>query len=107
MGVNLGIWDKLARTAVVLLFVAGLAGVFFWYLPLIETNQRYRKHLLALDAQIFEQEKLARQLRASIDAVQNDPRTLERLAREKLGYARTNEVVIRFETAPARKAPAQ
>ena len=36
-------------------------------------------------------------LKQSIDAVQNDPRTLERLARERLGYARTNEVIIRFE----------
>jgi cell division protein FtsB len=97
MNVNLGIWDKLTRVVIFLLFLAGLLGVFFWYLPLIEQNQRYRRHILALDMQIHEQERIARQLRASIDAVQNDPRTLERLARERLGYARTNEVVIRFE----------
>ncbi len=52
----------------------------------------------------IEQERLARQLKAAIDAVQNDPRTLERLAREKLGYARTNEIVVRFD--PAAPAPA-
>ena len=33
-----------------------------------------------------------------IRLVQIDPRTVERLAREKLGLARTNETVIRFET---------
>jgi cell division protein FtsB len=97
MSVNLGIWDKLTRVVIFLLFLAGLLGVFFWYLPLIEQNQRYRKHILSLDAKIQEQERIARQLKSSIDAVQNDPRTLERLARERLGYARTNEVVIRFE----------
>ena len=97
MTVNLGIWDKLTRVVIFLLFIAGLLGVFFWYLPLIEQNQRYRKHILSLDMKIQEQERFARQLKQAIDAVQNDPRTLERLARERLGYARTNEVVIRFE----------
>ncbi len=102
MKVNLGVWDKLSRVVVVLLFLAGLFVVFIWYLPLIQQNQRYRKQIFELDARIHDQEKLGRQLRASMDALQNDPRTLERLAREKLGWARTNEVVIRFET-PAKK----
>ena len=101
MKVNLGIWDKLTRVVIFLLLVTGPLGVFFWYLPLIRENQRYRQEILALEVKIQQQEKLARQLKASIDAVQNDPRTLERLAREKLGYARTNETVIRFENPTA------
>jgi len=101
MKVNLGIWSVLSRAVIFLLFIAALLGVFFWYLPLIEQNQRYRKEILGLDVKIQEQERLGRQLRASIDAVQNDPRTLERLARERLGYARTNETVIRFHTPAA------
>src|SRR2546427_3193217 len=99
MKVNLGIWQTLTRAVIFLLFMAGLLGVFFWYLPLIQQNQRYRKEILALDAKIQEQEKLSRHLKASIDAVQNDPRTLERLAREKLGYARTNETGIRVQAS--------
>jgi len=97
MNVNLGIWDKLSRVIIFLLFLAGLLGVFVWYLPLIKQNQRFRRDLLVLETKIHEQERLGRQLRLSIDAVQNDPRTVERLAREKLGLARTNESVIRFE----------
>jgi len=97
MNVNLGIWDKLSRVIIFLLFLAGLLGVFVWYLPLIKQNQRFRKELLALETKVQEQERLGRHLRVSIDAVQNDPRTIERLAREKLGLARTNETVIRFE----------
>ena len=100
MSTHLNIWDKLTRVVVFLLFVAGVLAVFFWYLPLIQQNQRYRKEIFALDAKIQEEERLARQLKASVDAVQNDPRTVERLARERLGFARTNETVIRFE-APA------
>jgi cell division protein FtsB len=97
MNVNLGIWDKLSRVIIFLLFLAGLLGVFVWYLPLIKQNQRFRRDVLVLETKIQEQERLGRQLRLSIDSVQNDPRTIERLAREKLGLARTNETVIRFE----------
>jgi cell division protein FtsB len=32
--------------------------------------------------------------------LQNDPKTVERLTREKLGYARPDETVIHFESAP-------
>ncbi len=96
-------WDNLNRTlhrvAVVLLFVAGGLGVFFWYLPLIHQNQRYRKEILELDARITEQEQVAKHLKAATDAIERDPNMLERLAREKLGYARANETVIRFEPA--------
>jgi cell division protein FtsB len=103
MNVNLGIWDKLSRVIIFLLFLAGLLGVFVWYLPLIKQNQRFRKELLVLETKIQEQERLGRHLKVSIDAAQNDPRTVERLAREKLGLARTNETVIRFEAAAPRR----
>jgi len=99
MNVNLGIWDKLSKLMVLLLFLVGLVAVFFWYLPLIQQNQRYRKQLLTLEAKHMEEERLGRQLRGAIDSVQNDPKTIERLAREKLGWGKTNEMVIRFESS--------
>ena len=102
MNVNLGIWDKLSKLVLCLLFVAGLLAVFFWYLPLIQKNQRYRKEILALDARNAEQESVKRQLKASIDSLQNDPKAVERMAREKLGWARTNEMVVRFEATTKR-----
>jgi cell division protein FtsB len=105
MNINLGIWDKLSKLMLFLLFVAGLLGLFYWYLPLIQQNQRYRRELLLQDARIAEQEKLRGQLKASIDSLQNDPRTVERLAREKLSLAKTNEMVVRFEPVVDRNAP--
>jgi cell division protein FtsB len=104
MNVNLGIWDKLSKLAIFLLFLAGLTWVFFWYLPLIQKNQNYRKRSLMLEAEIAQQERIDRQLKANIDTVQNDPKTVERLARETLGWARTNEVVVHFE-APKANGP--
>lgn len=97
MNVNLGIWDKLSKLVLFLFFVAGVLIVFLWYLPLIQKNQRYRKEILALEARISELERNGRQLKASIESLQNDPRTVERLARERLNWARTNEMVVRFE----------
>ena len=97
MNVNLGIWDKLSKLVLFLLFVAGVLGVFVWYLPLIQKNQRYRKEIISLDAKLAEQERQGRQMRNAIDSLQNDPKTVERMAREKLGWARTNEMVVRFE----------
>ena len=102
MNVNLGIWDKLSKLMLFLLFVAAVSGVFYWYLPLIQKNQRYRREIIALDARIADQEKAGRQLKVSVDSLQNDPRTVERLAREKLSLARTNEMVVRFEQ-PAKR----
>jgi len=99
MHVHLSIWDKLTRVVVFLLFVSGLLAVFFWYLPLIQQNERYRKDILRLDAAIASEERMGRQLKVQIDSVQNDPRTLERLAREKLGLAKPNETIIHFDPA--------
>jgi len=95
--VNLGIWSKLTRVVTGLLFVAGLLALAVWYLPLIRQNERMRKEVLRLEAQIALQEAAGRELKTSIDALRNDPKSVERLAREKLGYAKQGETVIRFE----------
>ena len=100
MNVDLGIWTKLTRAIIFLLLLAVVAGVVVWYLPLIDRNEGMRKTKLKLELQIKQEEEKQRQLRSSIRSLQDDPKTLERMAREKLGYARTNETVIRFE-APA------
>ena len=97
MNVDLGIWGKLTRVVIFLLFVAGLLGVAVWYLPLIRHNERMRRQILNLDAQIQKQEEAAKQFRASIDSLRYDPKAVERLARERLGYAKVGETVVRFE----------
>ncbi len=58
-----------------------------------------RAKILKLDQQLQTEQKKSEQLQAQIDALQNDPKTVERLAREKLGYAKPGETVIRFEPA--------
>lgn len=99
MNVNLGIWDKLTRVVIFLLFVAGVLGVAVWYFPLIKQNERMRREVMRLDMQIAKAEESSRQLRSSIDAYKYDPKAVERLARERMGFAKPGETVIRFEPA--------
>ena len=104
MKVDLGIWDKLTRTVIFLVFVAGILLVAIWYLPLIKQNERYRKEILRLDNLVQKEEETGKQLRTSIDALRFDPKAIERLARERLGYAKTGETVIRFEAPQTNNA---
>jgi cell division protein FtsB len=96
MGVDLGIWGKLNRALIFLLALAGILGVVVWYLPVIKQNEAMRKEILRLNQEIRREEDKARQSKAMIESLQRDPRTVERLAREGLGYAKTNEMVVRF-----------
>ena len=97
MNVDLGIWGKLTWVVTILAMVTGLTLVVGWYLPLINQNERMRHEILRLSAQIQQEDATGKQLRGQIDALQHDPKTVERLAREKLGYAKPGETVIRFE----------
>jgi len=101
----MNIWDQLTKAVVFLLVVAALLAVCVWYLPLIRQNERMRKEVLKLDVQIQKAEELNRSLRGAVYASHNDPRTVERLARTHLGYARTGEIVVRFEAPTASLSP--
>lgn len=96
MSAGHSIWDKLSRLALTLLTLAGLLGVALWYEPVVRENQRMREEKLALDNQISRETEQAKALDASIRAME-DPITVERLARERLSYARPGEDVIHFE----------
>lgn len=94
--VDLGIWHRLSQVVIGLIVVACLLGVFFWYLPNYEQNQRMRHTILSLETQIKAEEEKQRQLETAIRNLRTDPKTVERLAREKLGYAKPGETVIYF-----------
>jgi cell division protein FtsB len=102
MHVNLGIWDKLNKLVVFLLVLSALLAVAIWYVPLIKQNERMRQHLFKIDAQTQEEERASRKLRASVESFSSDRKTVERLVRETLGYARPDETIIHFDPpAPA------
>ena len=97
MNVHPSIWDRLNRLVLVLLVIAGLMGVFRWYLPLIQQNERMRLEILDLHRKIEAEAKTSYALRQAIDAQLRDPKTLVRQARETLSYAKPEETIFRFE----------
>jgi cell division protein FtsB len=105
MNVDVGIWPKLTRLVIFLIFVAGVLGVVVWYLPVIRHNEAMRKEILHLKTQIGHEEELGKQLENSIKALRNDPRAVERAAREKLSYVKSGETMIRFEESLTNSSP--
>lgn len=98
MNVDLGIWSKLTKIVVALVVIAILLLIGGCYLPIIQANERYRQHIMVLEKQLQEETAKSKELQAQIDAITHDPKTVERLAREKLGYAKPGETVVHFET---------
>ena len=99
MNVDLGIWGKLTRVVIALLVVAALGIIWQCFLPVIQRNERMRRTTLSLDDKIQAAEATQKQYKASIDRLRYDTNAIERLAREKLHYAKTGETVIVFEPA--------
>ena len=95
--VNIGMWHRLSQLVIALIIVACLLGVFFWYLPVFEQNERMRQQILVLENQIRAEEQRRVQFETAIRNLRDDPKTVERMARERLGYAKPGETVIYFE----------
>ena len=97
MKVDLGIWSRLTQAAIALVAIAVLVLIGMAYLPVIQQNEQMRRRIDTLDAELDKQKQEAKQLQAEFEALRNDPKTVERLAREKLGYARPDETVVHFD----------
>jgi len=95
--VDLGIWQRLTYLVIGLIVVASLLGVFFWYLPVFQQNARMRERILVLEKEVKIEEQKHKVLDNAIRNLRDDPKTVERLAREKLGYAKPGETVIYFQ----------
>jgi cell division protein FtsB len=96
---DLGIWSKLTQAVIALVVVAILILIALAYTDPIQQNERRRREIDRLNVELKKEEETSRRLRAEIEALRNDPQTVSRLVRETLGYAKSNETVIRFEPA--------
>lgn len=90
---------KLGRVLMVFLVLACFLGAAIFYTPLIRQNERTRRELVRWQQKIEKEDATAKSLKTSIDALRLDPRAIERLARERLRYAKPGEVVFLFEPA--------
>ena len=106
VNVDLGIWSKLTRVVFLLLAVAGILGVVVWYQPLIQSNENLRKKNQQLETLVRKDEQENRRLEGLIkQLVQQNPKAVERAAREKLNLAKPGETIIKFEESPSPALP--
>ena len=69
----------------------------WWYIPMSIKNEEMRREILALEDRIAQEKEIARRLGEDLDALRNDPETVERMAREVLMLARPGELVVRID----------
>ena len=105
MNVDLGIWSKLTKVVVGLVVLAVLLLIGMCYLPVIQENARMRSQIFKMNLQLQAEEEKSRDLQTQVDALLHDPKTVERLTREKLGYAKPDETVVRFEPSTTNVSP--
>jgi cell division protein FtsB len=90
-------WTWLNRLICLLIFASLFIGAGLKYVPLLRANEARRADLERKRENLQALELRHRQLQASIEALRNDPKTVERAAREVLGYAKPDELVVTFE----------
>lgn len=96
MSVGSNIWDSLYRLALWLLAIAAVVAVVLWYVPVVQKNEAMRRTIYQLEKQVQQEQELAKVLDARLKSLQ-DPRTVERLARERLSFAKPGELIFHFE----------
>lgn len=89
-------WKFIQRICLILilLLVAGIVASFF--LPLIQRQKELRARAEELRQDIQREAEYLRMLKQKQEKLQNDPRFIEKIAREDLGYAKPGETVFRF-----------
>ncbi len=88
---------RIIVTLYLLLFlvIGAASGLYFWdtreeYLRLRQLEEQSRRRLAETEAKLKEQEKILERLRT-------DPVYVEKVIRRRLGYAKPDEYIFRFE----------
>lgn len=91
-------------SGVCVLLVIGLAAVLLWggvFRPVLKERESLEAEKAALEARRAELEARLRELKEMQERLESDPRFVEKIAREDLGYAKEGEIVFKFvEDAP-------
>ncbi|MDX9981719.1 MAG: septum formation initiator family protein [Lentisphaeria bacterium] len=90
-----------------LLFFAAIGGSVYFLGRLYVDNRTLQEKLRVVDQDVRQQQREIRDLRALLEALQNDPRTVERIAREHLRMSRENETIYTFSNPDPQPRPAE
>lgn len=86
------------------MLVAVLAVALAWgavFRPVLREEDELRAKKAELEARVANLEAQVRTLRENQERLQSDPRFVEKIAREDLGYAKEGETIFKFvESTP-------
>jgi cell division protein DivIC len=93
----MNLWKFIQRICLILC-VALLAAIiaFRFFLPKIKEQRDLRAQAEAVRQNIQREAEQLRMLKLKQEKLQEDPRFIEKIAREDLGYAKPGETVFRF-----------
>jgi cell division protein FtsB len=102
MAVPITWWNRLSGLAVFLMFAAGGVAATLWILPEIQNNQELQRQKIQLAGKVDRLQEELEECKVRVDHWENDPKAVERLARERLRFSRSGETIIFFVPPPAR-----
>ena len=86
--------NKFTKGVILLVILAFVVAMF---IPLFRQSQGLREQRYELEQEIKALEAENKRLQEEASALARDPRAVERVAREKMGWAKPEEKVYRFE----------
>ncbi len=92
----MNLWKFIQRISLILIVGLVIGIVVHLFLPLIGRQKELRAREAELRLDIQKEAEALRMLRLQQEKLQEDPRFIEKIAREKLGYAKPGETVFRF-----------
>ncbi|HMP88787.1 MAG TPA: septum formation initiator family protein [Kiritimatiellia bacterium] len=94
------IWVLIYRISAALVVAVGLIWVGSLFYPQIQKARDLTTRQLQIEDEIRRDEEILRHLRMKQQRLLNDPRFIEKIAREELGLAKPGETVFRFIDDP-------
>ena len=92
----MNVWKFTQRLSLLAIVALTVGIVLRLFLPLLERQKELRAKEAALREDIQTEAEQLRMLKLKQEKLQEDPRFIEKIAREDLGYAKPGETVFRF-----------
>jgi cell division protein DivIC len=89
-------WILIYRVGWITLAILVMIAVTAMFVPQCKQYHELRKKAVALQDEIRIQNEILKHLKDQQERLKSDPRFVEKLAREELGYAKPGETVFRF-----------
>jgi cell division protein FtsB len=92
----MNVWVLIYRIGWIALAVLVIIGVSSMFWPQIRRQQELQKKEAMLEEDIRLEEELFKHLKDQQERLRSDPRFVEKIAREELGYAKPDETIFKF-----------